>query len=135
MSLQGTNVVDNQSANSAAVTIGFLAGMGSAAVLPSAMSTAAGATFAAMATAMNSPSDLAFLAAPNALLGGVVGTILGPITTSLAVGYAAYVVTDSVIECLKPKQAILNQYDRNIKSSTFKKDTSHNREAKKSLKL
>lgn len=135
MSLQGTNVADNQSVNSAAVAIGFIAGMGSSAVLPAAMAPAAGATFAAMVTVLNSPSDHAFLAVPNALLGGIVGTIVGPLTTSLAVGYAAYVVADSVIECLQPKQAILNQYDRNKKSSTDKKDISLKSETKKSLKL
>lgn len=131
MSLNGTIVAENQSINPAAATIGFFAGMGSVAVLPAAMAPAAGATFAAMTTAMSTPGDLNYLAIPNALLGGIAGTLLGPLATSLAVGYATYVVTDSVMECLWPKQTILNQYSQNKKSSSGENDIAINLGMKK----
>lgn len=136
MSLEGINTEDNQSINPAAVAVGFFAGMSSIAVLPAAIAPAAGAAFAAVTTGMHAPGDLTFIAIPNSILGGIVGTLLGPLTTSVAVGYAAYKVTDSVMECVWPKQPILNQYNQNKKfTSDRSNNTITNPDAKKRLKF
>ncbi len=105
------------SSNPTAVALGVVAGMSSLCILPEAFAPAAGASFAALLTALSYQGDLAYFAIPAGMFGGLLGLTLGPIATSVAVGYTTHAIVDSVMEYMSPTQKIVPLFDKSRKSA------------------